>query len=531
MKGAVLFSILVPFFLSAQGPYLDSLKQVLAHSKEDTAKVSTLNALASELAGNKPDSSLQLARAALSLSRKLHFEAGIALSLISVGQIQYNQSELDSALDNYSRSAALWEKLSESGPLSFANSASHARALGNIGNIYSIRADYPKALDYFNKALELDKKNGNKKGVARHLGNIGIVFKKRGDLPRALDYYLEALRLHEEIGNQSGIALWTGNIGILYSSLGDTARARKYLSDALKMDEKLGNKGGVERHMSNLGILYFKQGKRKEALAHYLEALAIAEEIRDRNFIGLQLGNIGVAYYEQGDLNKAMEYYKRALDIDRALGNQNYIAAMLGNIGGLYYHLKNYPESQRYLDEALKLSHELKTLEYTSEFELHYSRLDSVRGDFRGALAHYKDYIAARDSVSNEENTRKTVQLQMQYDFDKKQTADSIQNAARLKQEELRHEQEIHQQRIYTYGGALGFLLMLVVAGISFSAYRQKQRANAIITEQKLLAEEKQKEILDSIHYARRIQRSLLPSEKYIDRILKKKWYGTDPEK
>jgi len=43
----------------------------------------------------------------------------------------------------------------------------------------------------------------------------------------------------------------------------------------------------------------------------------------------------------------------------------------------------------------------------------------------------------------------------MQYDFDKKQTADSIKNAEQVKQENLRHEQEIQQQRLYTYGGGI----------------------------------------------------------------------------
>jgi hypothetical protein len=43
--------------------------------------------------------------------------------------------------------------------------------------------------------------------------------------------------------------------------------------------------------------------------------------------------------------------------------------------------------------------------------------------------------------------------------------------------------------------------------------YRQKQKA---------VIEEKNKDVLDSIHYAKRIQRSLLPSERYFDRSLKK---------
>jgi hypothetical protein len=34
------------------------------------------------------------------------------------------------------------------------------------------------------------------------------------------------------------------------------------------------------------------------------------------------------------------------------------------------------------------------------------------------------------------------------------------------------------------------------------------------------MVDEKQKEILDSIHYAKRIQTALLPNEKYIDKTL-----------
>lgn len=86
----------------------------------------------------------------------------------------------------------------------------------------------------------------------------------------------------------------------------------------------------------------------------------------------------------------------------------------------------------------------------------------------------------------------------------------------------MKHDQEIQQQKTYTYGGAIGFLLMIVVAAVTFRAYKQKQKANEIISQQKLVVEEKQKQILDSIYYAKRIQQSLLPTEKYIHRSLKK---------
>jgi hypothetical protein len=72
-------------------------------------------------------------------------------------------------------------------------------------------------------------------------------------------------------------------------------------------------------------------------------------------------------------------------------------------------------------------------------------------------------------------------------------------------------------------------LLVLGFAVFAWRSFLQKKRANVLISQQKQeveqqkhLVEEKQKEIIDSILYARRIQRSLLPKEKYVDRVLKK---------
>jgi hypothetical protein len=42
------------------------------------------------------------------------------------------------------------------------------------------------------------------------------------------------------------------------------------------------------------------------------------------------------------------------------------------------------------------------------------------------------------------------------------------------------------------------------------------------VEKQKDMMEEKQKEILASIHYAKRIQRALITSEKYIERNLER---------
>jgi hypothetical protein len=51
---------------------------------------------------------------------------------------------------------------------------------------------------------------------------------------------------------------------------------------------------------------------------------------------------------------------------------------------------------------------------------------------------------------------------------------------------------------------------------------KARKKAEGQLSERKKIIEEKQKEIMDSFRYARRIQRSLLPNEKYISKNLEK---------
>jgi len=140
----------------------------------------------------------------------------------------------------------------------------------------------------------------------------------------------------------------------------------------------------------------------------------------------------------------------------------------------------------------------------------------------------YNTCVIMKDSLLNDENRRAGIKKQFQYQYEKQSIKDSIVNMTKMNEENFRHESEISKQRTYTTGGFIGLGLMLIAAGISIRAYRNKQKANIIIMEQKQfvelqkhIIEEKQKEIIDSINYARRIQRAHLPNEKYIFRKLK----------
>lgn len=83
--------------------------------------------------------------------------------------------------------------------------------------------------------------------------------------------------------------------------------------------------------------------------------------------------------------------------------------------------------------------------------------------------------------------------------------------------------EKVNSQKTILYLAAFLVLIIAVALFIAYRGNKNKQRANALLSRQKVeiehqreLVEEKQKEILDSINYAKRIQYSLLASDKLL---------------
>ncbi|MBK7668947.1 MAG: hypothetical protein IPJ32_17355 [Sphingobacteriaceae bacterium] len=77
-------------------------------------------------------------------------------------------------------------------------------------------------------------------------------------------------------------------------------------------------------------------------------------------------------------------------------------------------------------------------------------------------------------------------------------------------------DEQIKREATMRYALFGGLALTLIFGGLVFNRYKLTQKQKIVIEQQKHLVEEKQKEILDSIHYARRIQRALFSKREVI---------------
>ncbi|PCJ85168.1 MAG: hypothetical protein COA57_08105 [Flavobacteriales bacterium] len=80
-------------------------------------------------------------------------------------------------------------------------------------------------------------------------------------------------------------------------------------------------------------------------------------------------------------------------------------------------------------------------------------------------------------------------------------------------------ELEINQKQMLVYSVSGVLLLLFLLAGVLYRSNVQKQKANDLISEQKMIIEEKNKDITDSISYARTIQDAILPSFQVLEQV------------
>jgi tetratricopeptide (TPR) repeat protein len=501
------FIVLVVFFLSgifsyAQNNYVDSLINHLKNEKTDTGKVNDLHQLFLEYEFSDNIKSTEYIYKALELSKKSGYKKGLAVTYKYLGFFAEDTGNYEQAINNYQQSLKISETLNDKKGIS--------AILGNIGSAYYFQGDYPKALNNYFKALKLAEEINDNNRIVINLGNIGNVYKDQSDYTKALEYYFKALKMNKELGNKNGIAANLGNIGIVYKEQAVASRSKK--------DSVASNS------------LYQK------ALNYSLEALKINEELGDERSTANQLGNIGTVYHDLKNYPKALEYYFKALTMTKELEDKRGIASNLGNIGSIYTSLKKYTEAETYLLQALAIADSIVILKEKMQFEISISDLYSKTGKDKKAFKHFKNYIEARDTLINQDKSREI----MNFEFAKKEAA----TKAEQEKKDALAAAESRKQKIIIWSVIGGLLLVIFFTGFIFRSLRITRKQKNIIESQKIkvdeaneelkqqneeilaqrneiehqkhLIEEHQKEIVDSITYAKRIQDAILPPIEFI---------------
>ncbi|NTW33561.1 MAG: tetratricopeptide repeat protein, partial [Bacteroidetes bacterium] len=308
-------------------------------------------------------------------------------------------------------------------------------SFNNIGNIYNVQSNYPKALEYYQKSLRLNEKLGNKKGISECYNSIGAVLDEQGNLSQSLNYYEKSLKINQELGNKKQISGSYNNIGVIYNELKAYSKAMEY----------------------------------------FLKSLQIYEELGDKKGISINYNNLGNIYKEQFLYTKALEYYQKSLNIYKELGDKEGISSVTNDIAGLYIILKDYKSAFEYAQKALTTSIEIGALERKQDAYYNLSTLFDATGDIKKALFYYKLYSETKDSILNTENQNRIIEMEAKYQSEKKEKEISLLNEQTKNQDlKIGQEKEKKQNQLIIFIASLIFIILFSV--LLYSRYRHKQK-------------------------------------------------------
>jgi tetratricopeptide (TPR) repeat protein len=396
----------------------------------------------------------------------------------------YYGSDPDKAMDYAKQSLAL------SGQIGFKKGMGNA--YNNMGWLTGEKGDYLTALEFHKKALKIRQEMSDKTGIGSSYGGIGTIYDEQGNYPESLKNHFASLKIKEETGDKRGIAGCYNNIGLAYLNQGNNYEALKNLITALKINEEIGNIDWQGINYVNIGLAYYRLGNYPEAFKNYFASLKIAKEIGDKNGIANVYNNIGIIFQSQNNYPEALKNHCEALKIFEEIGDKDGIDESYINIGNSYTQKKKYTDALDYLNKSLSLSREIGSLEYIKETYDGLAKLESAQGNVKQAFEYFKLYIATRDSLMNNENSKKIAQIQIQYDTEKKE-----QQIALLNKDKALRQTQIEKQKTTRNSFMGGIILVLMITGVTYNRYCAKQTANKEISKTLTQLKDTQEQLIE----------------------------------
>ncbi len=377
----------------------------------------------------------------LAAARSLHDTSGVRL--LNIISHEYVQRDPDMAVAYAQRMLALARKIGwEKG---------EAGALNWIGQLYSERAEYPKALDYLFRALPLYEAQNNKRGIASVYLNIGHVYWGESNSDKALDYHLKALKMSTELNDSGMTQVEMVHVGGDYVLKQDYEKALQYYRNSLTIAEATGNKSAIAAGYANLGDMYVVTRHYPEALAYKFKGLRGARDIGNkRNEANIKAG-IGLIY-----LYISQDSTGLRPDSLIAPGRK-----------------ANMALAERYLREGIG---EAQAQHYDNIIPQYATALSAIyedRGNYRQALKYYQLASAVHDSIFSGEKSASIAALETKRAIELKEKDVQI---ARL---------AVEKKRVLTGLLMAGIALLLTMIAFLLRSFRRQRRSNILLSREK----------------------------------------------
>jgi len=328
---------------------------------------------------------------------------------------------------------ALGEQLLQAGETQHDRSL-QSRAYSKLGVVRMYEGMYVEALGFFQKSLANLEIERDTVAVAKTYNYIASVHHLQKNYSAAIDYYKRSLKLQLGTDDRQALGILYNNLGSLYEDLSDCSQATIY------------------HHQSRL----------------------IWEELKDTSWMGVSLHHIAYCMQMGGNTDEALETYLRSYQMVQKSNNTWNLVNIGVRIGNLYVQIGDVKKGIKWCNEAYQLAKKKNySLGIQESCECLFEAHDRA-AEVDEAYRYYREFVSTRDSLSGNDRVKQLTQLEMNFNFEREQLADSLEFA---KEVAIQNER-IQRQRFGLI--SIGSVVVLVL-GLAFSIYHGKRRSDHLL--------------------------------------------------
>ena len=387
---------------------------------------------------------------------------------------------------------------------------------------YYSKDDLFKSLDYAKEGLALANEFGDKTDIQNAHNRMGIVYYKLGDLAKSNEHFLEAVKISMERKSPDLYveSRLLNNIANNYGDLKQEYLAIKYYRQSLDLKRKLGDSSLLSITLNNMAITYGQMRRYDSAYVYLKEAMTIDKALSDSVSMAYTIGSMGEIFLKDNQLDSALFYLEQSLAYFEKMKDSDYVLA--------YYHQKIgearlgkglYDASKGDFLAALKLSTKIGAKVIERDCYKSLEEAFEKQGDFKEALLYGHKYAILQDSLFREESAQKLSSIETSYQIKNREQEISVLSA----------QAEVDELKFYSATGVA--LVVLLLLSLVFYRYQFKAKANLILRQKNNTIQKQNKEIMDSVEYARGIQEAILPGYHTLTSLFEKAYLFYRPSK
>jgi serine phosphatase RsbU (regulator of sigma subunit) len=321
--------------------------------------------------------------------------------------------------------------------------------------------------------------------------------------------------------------------------------SKEYCLEALEVAIAAKDSFQLSNWYNHLGNNSVRIEKYDEAIKYERLSLLYANAIGNEKLASYAYSTIGEVYANIEEFDSADYYFNKTLDIKIEYGmNTGWLKSKIGKLS----IARGKPDvAIKICEEGLEESYEMQNVRPQMFNCECLNEAYSLVGDYKNAYRALNKLRSLQEETESDTKRNDITRLNYEIKYEKQALSDSIEREKEiqvakaeldLKDEKLAHEKSV---KLYLYLG-LGMLVLFI--GFIFNRLRVIRRQKLEIAAQKdeseklresaeqhrLIAEEKNVEILDSINYAKRIQSAILPPASFIQEHLKESFVLYKPK-